>query len=602
MLNRPFLAALSLAFGACTKTEALKTAPSPAAGAGGMHGLCEPWSPPRIQKINDRVLFAIGFDLANTILIKTSEGHVIIDPGMSPGTAIKTRAALLAEAPGNIRAIIYTHSHLDHVGGASVWAEPKTEIWASEAFASQFFKQYGLFQPLEQLRAGRQYGLRVDRSLLACTAIGPLPDINLALNSGARMPTRTFSAAANLTIGDVRMQLIEAHGETQDQIMVWLPDERILASGDNVFKAFPNLYTIRGTSPRPIDEWIQSLDHVRRLDPETVLPGHTEAVLGRDAIREMVTDYRDAIQWVRDATVRGANLGRPAVAIAAAVRLPEHLATKPYLQQTYGQVDWAARAIYSNEIGWFAGEPEQLYPVDDGTAAAREIALMGGASRVLDVARQALASGDARWAAHLLAKLDRSADSKDPEREAARAEMVKTLSALAAESANTNGRGYLAEYAIELKDGRADSLKPKLDEGLLASVPLTVVFRRMAVALNVEDALDVHESLSFEFPDLGQTVVLTIRRGVAEVAYGEPLPGTPAPVATVRVDSMLWKRITLKDISVPGALASGRLTVDGSWIAAARFLNDLRWTDEQPSDKQPDRATARPPRARYRRA
>lgn len=111
------------------------------------HHCKEHIGPPRIIRVTDTVWVAVGYDLANTILIKTSAGHVIVDVAMSPAKAKVIRQALI-EAAGDapIHTIIYTHSHIDHVGGASGWAANATRIWATEAVTAHFFKQYGVFR------------------------------------------------------------------------------------------------------------------------------------------------------------------------------------------------------------------------------------------------------------------------------------------------------------------------------------------------------------------------------------------------------------------------------------------------------------------------
>lgn len=111
------------------------------------HHCKEHIGPPRVLRVTENVWVAVGFDLANTILIKTNAGHVIVDVAMSPPRAHVIRKALI-EAAGDapIHAIIYTHSHIDHVGGASGWAGNGTRIWSTEAVTSHFFKQYGVFR------------------------------------------------------------------------------------------------------------------------------------------------------------------------------------------------------------------------------------------------------------------------------------------------------------------------------------------------------------------------------------------------------------------------------------------------------------------------
>ena len=71
---------------------------------------------PNLQ-VTDSVWVATGYDLANTILIKTSEGHVIVDVAMSPTKARIIKEALYAAVGADkVHTIVYTHSHMVRAG------------------------------------------------------------------------------------------------------------------------------------------------------------------------------------------------------------------------------------------------------------------------------------------------------------------------------------------------------------------------------------------------------------------------------------------------------------------------------------------------------
>jgi alkyl sulfatase BDS1-like metallo-beta-lactamase superfamily hydrolase len=523
---------------------------------------------PRVERVGERVYVAIGHDLANTILIRTDVGNVIVDAGMSPARAAPVREALLAASPGPIALLIYTHSHIDHVGGASVWADPGVEIWATDAFTPHFIKQYGAFRAAEGRRGASQFGRHVAEDALPCSALGRRPDLEAATMTGARLPTRTFTGAQDLTIGGVRLELREAHGETHDHLFVHLPDERVLLPGDNWYRAFPNLYTLRGTSPRPIDAWIASLDAMRRLAPEHLVPSHTPPVSGREAVADALTRYRDAIQWVRDGVIRLGNEGRALDEIAAGLGLPPALADTPALAELYGQVDWSARAIYGERLGWFDERPAALYPLPPRDRARRTLEAMGGAAAVR---ARAAAADDPRWAVELRA-LVRDADPADP---TAAAELADALDVLAAGTGNSNGRAYLLEEAHALRHGRRPLPTPPVDPALLAALPLAHFFEVMVTRLDPELAVDVHEAVEFVF-DGGERFTVTVRHGVAELAAGEPLPGTPAPLARVETSAATWRRLATDQSGPLAAIAGGELTVAGDPLALRRFLARFR--------------------------
>ncbi|MCA9681782.1 MAG: MBL fold metallo-hydrolase, partial [Myxococcales bacterium] len=491
----------------------------------------------------------------------------------------RAREALLARAPGPTRALIFTHSHIDHIGGATAWAplpaageeSSAVPVWATAAFTEHFFKQYGVFQAAEQARGRRQFGSRVSERDLPCSALGARIDFQSGVGEGLRLPTDTFSGSTRLEVGGVTIELIEAHGETDDQLFVWLPDRGVLLAGDNYYHAFPNLYTIRGTRPRPVDAWISSIDRMRRLEPTLMIGSHTAPVVGEAEVAEVLRDYRDAIAFLRASVVRGANAGLSRAQIADAVTLPTHLADKPWLRELYGQLDWSALSIYDAELGWFDGRPETLYPLADAELARREVELMGGAAAV----RQAAASSDdPRFTLHLLAKLRRSGVVVDAgEVELLDRAYAEALRAVAEGVANSNGRGYLLESALELEAGPAKSITPALSDEFLRSIPIELFFAAMPGRLKLELAGDVDETLKLELQDLGRAVWIRVRHGVTEIAWEQPFPGTPEPIATLRTDSLTWKRIALRLDTAGSAVTGGRLEVDGGLGAVAGFFD-----------------------------
>jgi len=301
-----------------------------------------------------------------------------------------------------------------------------------------------------------------------------------------------------------------------------------------------------------------------------MVPGHTRAVHGGAEINRILTDYRDAIQWVRDAVVRGANRGLDLETLAQTITLPPHLAEKPYCRELYGQLDWSVRAIYTNHLGWFDGRADRLYPMGAAEAAAREIALMGGKDEVLALAKAALTEGDYHWAVHLLAKIRTSGlagDATDLDHALAGA-----YEALAREVTNTNGRGYLLERAHELRRGYGEVLQPTLQPSLVAGIPLDHIFRIMVGNLKVEKAGQVYETLVFHFPDEKRRFHLTVRRGICEIIEGAPLPGTPNPVAVITMNAGAFRDLALGIEGPLSLYVRGKVSAEGSWLKGLAFL------------------------------
>ena len=228
------------------------------------------------------------------------------------------------------------------------------------------------------------FGNALPKERVENNGIGPFLEIGRdGRKPGLLYPTKTFTDKLEFESGEVKIQLFHAPGETDDQLFVWLPEKRALFPGDNFYKTFPNLYTIRGTPYRDLAGWVNSIDMMRYLEPEYLVPSHTRPLKGKEKIYNILTTYRDGIQFVHDQTVRLMNLGFEPDEIAEKLILPKHLGDSPYLQEFYGSPAWSAKNVFSGYLGWFDGNPSSLKPLNQKDEAENIIKLVGDWSRCL---------------------------------------------------------------------------------------------------------------------------------------------------------------------------------------------------------------------------
>ena len=396
-----------------------------------------------VVEVTDGVHVAIGFALANAILIEGTDGLIIVDTteSVSAARAIKTRFDQISTKP--VKAIIHTHSHPDHVGGTRVFAgDDQPEIYAHETQRRENL-------PARVGRGGRgggnQFGGGLDPEDRPNAGIGPR--LVLGGGDGYLPPTTTFAGDRyDLEVGGVRLELVYAPGETDDQIYVWLPEKRVLLPGDNFYQAFPNLYAIRGVPLRRVDHWVESLASMVAKQPVHLVPSHTRPISGAEAVRDALTDYHDGVQSVLEQTIAGMNEGLRPDELVERVALPAHLADNPYLQEFYGTIPWSVRAIYTFYLGWFDGNATTLFPLSNAERARRIVGLAGGEAATRDAARTALDGGDVQWAAELADYLL----AGDPDHQEARRLKARALTALGERQISANARNYYLTTARSL--------------------------------------------------------------------------------------------------------------------------------------------------------
>lgn len=351
-----------------------------------------------VIRVTDGVYVAVGFALGNAILVEGDDGVIIIDTTEGTDAAREIKAEFDRITTKPVRAVVYTHSHPDHIRGTSVFVgDDEPEIYVHESFLPEN-------RPTQVGRSardgGNQFGGALPDELRPNAGIGPR--LVLGGENGYMEPTVAFSGERyEFEAAGVQVELVHAPGETDDQIYVWLPERRILFPGDNFYRAFPNLYAIRGVPLRRVDWWVESLAKMIEEDPEYLVPSHTRPIIGNTAVVQALQAYHDGVRSVLDQTIAGMNQGLRPDELAATVRLPDDLAQNPYLREYYGTVEWSVRTIYSYHLGWFDGNATNLFPLSSVDRATRMVELVGGIAPLLAVAAAALDREDYQWVAEL---------------------------------------------------------------------------------------------------------------------------------------------------------------------------------------------------------
>lgn len=526
-----------------------------------------------VIKVTDGVYVAVGFGLANSVLLEGDDGVVIVDAMESAEAAIPVKKAFDEINSKPVKGIIYTHFHSDHTQGAAIMAgDDNPEVYSHESTLHYLKRIASITRETTYRRAMRQFGSLLPAGGIINCGIGPELKFNENSTIAILPPTRTFAGdSLELDLAGLKLVLGHAPGETPDQIFIWLPEKKVLLPADNFYKSFPNLYAIRGTQYRDVTLWVKSLDKMRQLGAEYLVPHHSKPIEGADKIYETLTNYRDAIQYVHDQTIRLMNRGLLPQEIVQQVKLPPHLANQPYLREYYGTVAWSVRAIFDGYLGWFGGNATDLFPLSLDERAERFIDLAGGEQELLGHAKKAVANKDYQWALVLSDQLLRI----NPESEVVRRLKAVALRSLGSKQTAATARHYYLTQALEVENKLHIGMMKIKDKEMVHNVTLEGIFEGMAVTLNPQKSSDVEVVAGFRFPDTGQGFTVHVRRGVAEIQPKYP----DNPDISLTVDSKVWKEV-VTGFRNPAVALVKDVTKEGGTLKIIKFLNLFQSDDE----------------------
>lgn len=414
-----------------------------------------------VIQIAPNVYTASGYDAANITMIIGTDGVVLIDAGKVPESSAEVYKEFRKITNKPVTGIIYTHGHGDHTMGTPAFLVDNTpQIWAAESFGreNEFPSAAGFANP----RGHRQNGMTLKPEVRINNGVAPLVYPGGKYEEGkmdaayAQYKPFDKSAITNfvkedieiITISGITLELIRTYGETNDHLVIWYPEQKIIFPGDQFYKSFPNLYAIRGTEYRDVSKWIDALNIVLKYPAEAMAQGHTRPVQGREEVKEAVTVLRDAIKYTFDKTIEGMNKGMTPDELVEYALLPEPLASHPNLVQYYGRQEWAIRNIFNGYLGWFDGNATSLRPLSPKTEAEKFATAVGGEKKLYSIARKALKEKDYQWCAELTDRLL----ALQPENKDYKFLKADALNGLANNLETATGRNYYNTSANELRN------------------------------------------------------------------------------------------------------------------------------------------------------
>lgn len=532
-----------------------------------------------LYKVADRIYQLRGFDLSNMTLIEGDTGWIVVDVLTSEETA---RAAMafarkhLGDKP--VKAIVFTHSHVDHFGGAlGVLTAEETKaqnvpVVAPLGFMEEATSENVLVGMAMARRSIYMYGKRlpqnaqgmIDNGLGKAVAYGKV---------GVLPPTLVVKEPKETHILDgVEFMFHNVPGsEAPSEFVFYLPELKAFGSAELFGHTLHNLYTPRGAKVRDALKWASYMDEAMAYasEAEVMFHQHNWPVWGSENIRNFMEKQRDVYRFIHDQTVRHMNAGFTSTEIAEKVEMPEALNGFLSGRGYYGTISHNVKAVYQFYMGWFDAHPSNLNPLPPVEAAKRYVEVAGGMDSLLNKAEEAVNQGEYRWAAELL----KHAVYAEPENSRAKALLAQSFDQMGYMAESAPWRNFYLTGALELRQGGyTEGFKRTAFLDMLKHTPTERFLEAMAASLNSEKAEGEDIQINLVFSDTQESYVLRINNSVLHHRAGKP---EESSAATLTLSKPFFLNMMTGEAGATDLLFSDDTKIDGSTIKLGQFFGML---------------------------
>ncbi|KAJ5747412.1 uncharacterized protein N7511_009108 [Penicillium nucicola] len=536
-----------------------------------------------LYKVVDGIYQVRGLDLSNITFIEGKSGILIIDCLTSTECA-KAALDLYHKNRGKkpVVGMIYTHTHVDHFGGAE-GVVSQSEATRIPIIAPQGFLEHAVSENIfagnaMARRAGYMYGYEL--------AKGPKGQISCGL--GSTVSSGTISMIPpNLdithtgqveTIDGIELFFQVTPGtEAPAEMNIYLPQFRTLCMAENATQCLHNIATLRGAAVRDALAWSSYLDESIMLFAEktdTIFALHQWPTWGNERILNYLIEQRDLYAYIHDQTVRLMNQGLTGIEIAEDFSLPPKLQAVWHVQGFYGTLVHNVKAVYQRYMTWFDGNPAHLWEHPPVPSAKRYVSCMGGEEEVLRKAESYVEAGDLRFAATLLNHLVFA----NPENNDGKELLASTYEKLGFGSENGPWRNFYLTGANELRGQRMSKNVLSDQSNMLKALSLEQLFASTAVRLDGPQAQAHNFTIDLYLTDLKEGCRLILSNGALIHRTGlkqEEMRNSPSNYSCAMTHSQLLLFLTTGKVEQVETETGDRSYLQKLWSLLSKFQGDF---------------------------
>ncbi|MES2194294.1 MAG: alkyl sulfatase dimerization domain-containing protein [Pseudomonadota bacterium] len=505
-----------------------------------------------------------GLDIANMTLIEGDSGVIVVDTLTSIEGAREAMALYFRHRGKRpVVAVIFTHTHTDHWGGArgviddGALADGSVPIIAPNLFMEHAVSENIIAGPAMLRRAQYQFG--------PLLAKGPRGQVDCGLGKSMATGSVALLRPSDLIMatGDTRrIDGVEfefqmaPNSEAPAEMHLFIPRYKLLNLAENCTHNFHNLLPFRGADVRDALAWSKYLGEALQMwggKADAMCGQHHWPVWGQERIDIMIRQQRDLYKFAHDQTIRLMNHGLTATEIAETIKLPVSLDGAWHARGYYGHIRHNVKAIYQKYLGWYDANPANLDPLPPVEAGKKYVEYMGGADAILARAAKDFAKGEFRFIAQALSHLVFA----DPANQAARALLADTLEQLGYAAESATWRNAYLFGAQELRQGMPKvPARSPMPRETLAALRTEQLWDVLGIRLNGPKAEGKYIVLNWRFTDTGETFVLTLENCALTYVAGAQAASADAGFTLPRstLDEVIAKLTTFQDAVASGAI------------------------------------------------
>ncbi|MFF2556610.1 alkyl/aryl-sulfatase [Nocardia sp. NPDC058058] len=523
-----------------------------------------------LYEVTEGIYQIRGLDLSNMTLIEGETGVIVIDPLISAETAeagLKLYRAHRGDRP--VTGMIYTHSHVDHFGGAmGVVAVEDVASGKVPVIAPQGFLEHAI---AENVYAGTAMTRRASYMYGALLPRGPQGQVGAGLGQTTSVGTVTLidptlditHTGQEETVDGVRIVFQITPGtEAPSEMNFYFPDHRALCMAENATHTLHNLLTLRGALVRDPHVWSQYLTESINLyarQSDVVFASHHWPTWDTARLVEYLSLQRDLYAFLHDQTLRRLNQGYVGSEIAEMIELPPAITAAWNTHGYYGSISHNVKAIYQRYMGWFDGNPAHLWEHPPVESARRHVEFMGGADEVLRKARASYDDGDYRWVAQAVNYVIFA----DPANAAAKTLLASTYDQLGYGAENATWRNFYLMGAYELRNGVVGTPTQANSPTMMSALTVEQVFDALSLRLDGQKAWSEKAVSDWRFTDQNRTHRLELRNGVLVHYDRFAGDGLPDADVTFTLTKPALIGVLLAGQDVNAAVQSGAISIEG---------------------------------------